>query len=85
MERPSDYYEQALRICQSTGDRESEILTRYGLAKVEMERGRLDDARHHIEVSLKITESLRGLNSSLHLRSTYLAATQDHYQLYIEY
>ena len=79
-----DYYEQALRFCQSTGDRESESLTRYGLAYVEMERGRLDEARRHIEVALKITESLRGLNSSLQLRSTYLAATQDHHQLYIE-
>ncbi len=79
-----DYYEQALRICLSTRDRESESLTRYGLARVEMERGRLDEARRHIEASLKINESLRGLNSSLQLRSTYLAVTQDHYQLYIE-
>jgi CHAT domain-containing protein/Tfp pilus assembly protein PilF len=84
LDEARDYYEQALRICQSTGDRESESLTRYGLAKVEMERGRLDEARRHIEASLKINESLRGLNSSLQLRSTYLAVTQDHYQLYIE-
>src|SRR5262245_10723066 len=79
-----DYYEQALRICQSTGDRESESLARYGLARVEMERGRLDEARRHIEGSLEIIESLRGLNSSLQLRSTYMAVTQDYYQVYIE-
>ena len=79
-----DYFEQALRNYRSTGDRESEALVRYGLARVEMERGRLDEARRHIEVSLEITESLRGLNSSLQLRSTYLALAQDHYQLYIE-
>src|SRR5262249_53078204 len=79
-----DYFEQALRICKSTTDRESEALVRYGLARVEMERGRLEEAQRHIEVSLEITESLRGLNSSLQLRSTYLALAQDHYQLYIE-
>jgi CHAT domain-containing protein/Tfp pilus assembly protein PilF len=84
LDESRDYFEQALRICKSTFDRESEVLVRYGLARVEMERGRLDEARRHIEVSLEITESLRGLNSSLQLRSTYLALAQDHYQLYIE-
>src|SRR5262249_43738628 len=34
--------------------------------------------------SLEVIESLRGLNSSLQLRSTYLALAQDHYQLYTE-
>ncbi|HEV2666826.1 MAG TPA: tetratricopeptide repeat protein, partial [Blastocatellia bacterium] len=84
LDESRDYYEQALRICQSTGDRESESLARYGLARVEMERGRLDEARRHIEGSLEIIESLRGLNSSLQLRSTYMAVTQDYYQVYIE-
>src|SRR5499426_88479 len=84
LDKSSDYLEQALRSYQSTGDRESETLVRYGLARVEMERGRLDEARRHIEASVEITESLRGLNSSLQLRSTYLALAQDHYQLYIE-
>jgi CHAT domain-containing protein/tetratricopeptide (TPR) repeat protein len=84
LDESRDYFEQALRNYRSTGDRESEALVRYGLARVEMERGRLDEARRHIEASLEITESLRGLNSSLQLRSTYLALAQDHYQLYIE-
>src|SRR5262245_5514333 len=84
LDKSRDYYEQALRICQSTGDRSSEAPVRYGLARVEMEQGRLDEARHHIEVSLEIIESLRGLNSSLQLRSTYLAGVQDNYHLYIE-
>src|SRR5262245_34666642 len=84
LDKSRDYLEQALRSYQSTGDRESETLVRYGLARVEMEGGRLDEARRHIEASVEITESLRGLNSSLQLRSTYLALAQDHYQLYIE-
>jgi tetratricopeptide (TPR) repeat protein len=84
LDESRDHFEQALRICQSTSDRESEALVRYGLARVEMEQGRLDEARRNIVDSLKITESLRGLNSSLQLRSTYLALAQDHYQLYIE-
>src|SRR2546422_3031403 len=84
LDKSHDYFEQALRICQSTGDRASEAPVRYGLARVEMERGRLDEARRHIEASLEIIESLRGRNSSLELRSTYLALAQDHYQLYIE-
>jgi CHAT domain-containing protein/Tfp pilus assembly protein PilF len=84
LDESRDYFEQALRICQSTGDRASEAPVRYGLARVEMERGRLDEARRHIEASLEIIESLRGRNSSLQLRSTYLALAQDHYQLYIE-
>ena len=84
LDKSRDYYEQALRICQSTGDRSSEAPVRYGLARVEMEQGRLDEARRHIEVSLEIIESLRGLNSSLQLRSTYMAGVQDNYHLYIE-
>src|SRR5215510_12730524 len=84
LDKSRDYLDQALRSYQSTGDRESETLVRYGMARVEMERGRLDEARRHIEASVEITESLRGLNSSLQLRSTYLALAQDHYQLYIE-
>src|SRR5262249_52421898 len=78
------YFEQALRICLSTGDRTSEADARYGLARVEMELGNLDQARRHIETSLGIIESLRGLNNSLQMRSAYFALTQDHYQLYIE-
>ncbi len=84
LEKSRDYYEQALRVCQSTGDRESESLVRYGLARVEMEGDRPDEARRHIEASLDIIESLRWLNSSLQLRSNYLALAQDYYQLYIE-
>ncbi len=84
LEKSQDYFEQALRICQSTGDRASESLVRFGLSRVEMERGNLDRARRHIETSIDIIESLRGLNSSLHLRSTYLATAQDYYQLYTE-
>jgi tetratricopeptide (TPR) repeat protein len=84
LDESRDYFEQALRICQSTGDRASEAPVRYGLARVEMERGYLDQARRHIEASLEITESLRGRNSSLQLRSTYLALAQDYYQLYTE-
>src|SRR5262245_27732415 len=84
LDKSHDYFEQALRICQSTGDRASEAPVRYGLARVEMERGNLDQARRHIETSLEITESLRGLNSSLQLRSTYLATAHDYYQLYTE-
>src|SRR5215813_331493 len=84
LDKSRDYFEQALRSYQSTGDRESEALVRYGLARVEMGQGRLDQARRHIEASLEITESLRGLNSSLQLRSTYLATAHDYYQLYTE-
>src|SRR5262249_41894156 len=78
------YVDLAPQIYQSTGDRASESLVRFGLARVEMERGYLDQARHHIETSLEIVESLRGQNSSLQLRSTYLATAHDYYQLYTE-
>src|SRR5215510_8373103 len=84
LDESRDYFEQALRICQSTGDRASECLAHDGLARVEMERGRLDEARRHIETSLEIIESVRWRNSSLQLRSTYLALAQDDYQFYIE-
>ncbi|HKQ74268.1 MAG TPA: CHAT domain-containing tetratricopeptide repeat protein [Blastocatellia bacterium] len=84
LDKSRDYFEQALRIYKSTGDRASEIPVRYGLAELEMERGNLDEARRHIETSLEITESLRWLNSSLQLRSTYLATAHNHYQLYTE-
>ncbi len=79
-----NYFEQALRICQFTGDRAGEAEVYYGLAQADVNQGYMDRARRHIEASLEIIESLRWRNNSLQLRSAFLAQAQDNFQFYTE-
>ncbi|HEX8351348.1 MAG TPA: CHAT domain-containing tetratricopeptide repeat protein, partial [Pyrinomonadaceae bacterium] len=74
----------ALPIRRSVRDRQGEAATLYALAAVERDRGRLSEARAHIEAAIGIVESLRAKVAGVELRTSYLAAYQGYYELYVE-
>lgn len=75
---------QALHSAHSTGDRALEVLTLTSMARIERDLGELDAARSRLESSLTIIESLRTKIISVDLRTSYLAAVRQHYELYID-
>jgi CHAT domain-containing protein/Tfp pilus assembly protein PilF len=74
----------ALPMARATGDRALEVLTLTRMARIERDLGDLDTARSRLESSLSIIESLRAKIISFDLRSSYLAAVRQHYELYID-
>lgn len=78
------HYEPALELHLITKDRQGEALTRYNMASVYRALGDLEQARHEIETSLQIIESLRTDVGSHDLRVSYFATVQQYYSFYIE-
>ncbi len=74
----------ALPLMQSVRDRHGEAATLYALATVDRDRGELLKARAHIEKAIEIIESLRAKVTGVELRTSYLAAHQNYYELYID-
>jgi CHAT domain-containing protein/tetratricopeptide (TPR) repeat protein len=77
-------YEQALHLYEETGDIEGEAETLLTLAGMMREAGDLQGARRHVERAIEDRESLRGQVARPDLRSTYLASTQEYYDLYVD-
>jgi CHAT domain-containing protein/tetratricopeptide (TPR) repeat protein len=73
----------ALPMRRAVGDRTGEAMTLLGLAHVEREQSRLQDARLHVESALAVIESLRSQVRIEPLRISYFALTQDFYDFYI--
>lgn len=74
----------ALELRRRTGDREGEANTLYHLARLAQIAGNLKEAQARIEVSLSLTEAIRGGILSQELRASYLSAMREHYEFYIE-
>jgi CHAT domain-containing protein/Flp pilus assembly protein TadD len=77
-------YERALVLWKAVGDRQGQALSLYGVARVELGRNNLANARDRIEEAIDIVESLRYKVSGRQLRMTYFAGKQDFYALDIE-
>lgn len=78
------HYKSALALHLITKDRQGEALTRYNMASAHRARGELEQAKHEIETSLRIIESLRTDVGSHDLRLTYFASVQQYYSAYID-
>src|SRR5688572_29831915 len=83
-ERARSHYNEALTYAKSAGDREGSASILYNLARVESSLDLLDDARMHIEESLKLNEASRAKISSQELRVSYFASVHQHYEFYID-
>ena len=83
-QRAMDYLSQALTLRQTVEDREGESSTRYQIARVECDRGNLDEARAQIEKALVGAEFIRGSVLSQELRASYLNTVRDYYDFYID-
>jgi CHAT domain-containing protein/tetratricopeptide (TPR) repeat protein len=77
-------FNRALDLSRSCRDRLGEAIALFNLARFESQRGMSNEARHYIEETLGIAESLRAGIESHELRSSYLASIQLYYELHIE-
>jgi CHAT domain-containing protein/tetratricopeptide (TPR) repeat protein len=75
---------EALSIRRAIEERASESATLLHLAVVERDRGSLASALDQVEASLQVTDSLRGRLTSPDLRASFVAATQEPYELWID-
>jgi len=78
------FYAQSLPLALATGDRALEVVTRGRIAQLQRDMGRLDEARSQLEASLKAIETIRTKVISPELRTSYLASTRDHYEVYVD-
>src|SRR6185295_9287610 len=74
----------ALHLSRRAHDPAGEAETHLALARRARQRRDWRDAEEHIEAALAIVESLRLKVAATELRSTYLAATRDYYELQID-
>jgi len=77
-------YTKALRFFEKTPDYTSEAALRFGLAKIAMQRGRLDQAEQHLDRSLELSKRLRENAASKDLRTSFLASVHDRFETYVE-
>ncbi len=83
-EQAHDYFEKALELSKQIGDLPSEATTRYGIAALADRKGQTLETSRQMESALKIIESLRSRGANQQLRASYLSATQEYYDLYIQ-
>jgi CHAT domain-containing protein/tetratricopeptide (TPR) repeat protein len=77
-------FNRALDLSRDCRDRLGEAIALFNLARFESERGLSNEARHYVEETLKIAESLRAGIESHDLRASYLASIQLYHELHIE-
>ncbi len=65
-------------------DYTNEAALRYGLGKLALQKGHLDDAEKHLQRSIELTQRLRQNASSKELRSSFLASVHERYEAYVE-
>ncbi len=75
---------QALPLLASAGDRQGEAAAQLGLARARRSLGDLAGARTAAEAALEQVERLHGGTAGHRLRSSFLAARQDYYGLYVD-
>jgi CHAT domain-containing protein/Tfp pilus assembly protein PilF len=79
-----DALREALAMRQAIREHYGETDTLQHLAQVERDRGQLGEALKHIEAAVDLDEALRERITSPELRSSYVAAEQGKYALFID-
>jgi CHAT domain-containing protein/tetratricopeptide (TPR) repeat protein len=77
-------FNEALKVSRSIGDRASEAAALAKLARLEVDRGNLLEAKHLTETTLASVESLRVNLKSQQMRAAFFASVRDYHELYIE-
>jgi CHAT domain-containing protein len=75
---------EALTIRQAIREQYGEADTLEHLALVERDRNNLSDALRHVEAAVDLEETLRARITSPELRASFVAASQDKYELFID-
>lgn len=79
-----DSYKRALPLSEQAGDKDILISTLFNIARADRDLGALEDARSHMEHSIKIIEGLRTSVASPDFRTSYFAGVRKQYELYID-
>lgn len=83
-EQALSYFNQALPMRIEVEDAAGEALTRYWLARIESDRGRLAQALAEIERAVDLSEGVRAKIIGDELRASYLASVSQYYEFYID-
>ncbi|HET8781092.1 MAG TPA: CHAT domain-containing tetratricopeptide repeat protein [Pyrinomonadaceae bacterium] len=77
-------YNAALRHFEQKPDYTNEAAVRFGLGKLALQQGKLDEADTNLKRSIDITERLRENAWSRDLRSSFLSSVHKRYSTYVE-
>ena len=83
-QRALDHYIHAMTLARAIRSPEQETVALYFQARLQRDLGALAEARGLVESSLDLTESLRTKVINQQLRSSFLAARQNRYELYLD-
>jgi CHAT domain-containing protein/predicted negative regulator of RcsB-dependent stress response len=75
---------EAIPLREKGKDAICEALTRYYIAKIQTDKGNLNEALNEIDKTINLTENLREKIISEEARIEYLSSVFDYYELYIE-
>ncbi len=75
-----EYYQQALPLLRTVGDRGGEATTLNNLANLERKQGNLQASLKHIETAIQIIEQLRDTYTNQDLKTQYFATVQNMYR-----
>lgn len=77
-------FNRAISLWKVVADRRGEAETLYSIARLERGRNQLNEALQRSEEAINVIESLRIKVNSQRLRTSYFAAQQNYYELYID-
>lgn len=79
-----NHFQEALQLWQLLEDRTGEATTRYGIARIDTQLGKLSEAQKHMQVALDYVEAMRARGENLRLRTSYFSLVQDYYEFAID-
>ena len=83
-EKALKYHNQALQLWQGMENLSAQGFELAIIARIERDRGNLNQSLTNIEAAIKIIEELRSKIGSQELRTSYFATVQDYYKFYID-
>ena len=83
-QKATECLNEALEITRRIGDPSGEAATLSLLAQVERDRGKLLDAKLHVEAALASVESLRISLKDRNLRTSFFASVRQYHEVYID-
>ena len=83
-QKATECLNEALEITRRIGDPSGEAATLSLLAQVERDRGKLLDAKLHVEAALASVESLRISLKDRKLRTSFFASVRQYHEVYID-
>lgn len=79
-----DYFNQSLLLSRALSNHNAQAGTLLRIARVERNRGHLNEARRHAEAALDLLESLRARVISQESRASFFASKRDYYDFYVD-